>query len=232
MTRPPSATGPRTVPGPSAIAGALLTATALQHADLDPQTKARIVKALADVLPGQPVQAGSAATDRNLPQTALAALIPSAAVVAAGFDPAKITPPVPALQWQDGANQLLVRVAGVRADLGTGMVQLTVPVTCDQTGDIDVTVTFVTGTPERPAGGIATTEDHPRGPSAVVETWAEPLIAYAWQTLVTATSALSGAGGGDFSGRDLITAALAVDPTGITVTPMGRHTFSATGPVQ
>jgi len=207
----------------------LITATALQRADLDPTVKAQIVKALGDVLPGQPVQAGSAATDRSLPPTALTALIPSAAVVAAGFDPAKITPPVPALLWQDGANQLLVRVAGVRADLGNGMVQLTVPVTCDQTGDVDVTVTFVTGTPDRPAGGIATTEDHPRGPSVVVENWAQPLIAFAWHTLLVATSSLSGAAGGDFSGRDLIAAALAVNADGFTVTPMGRHPFIATG---
>jgi hypothetical protein len=232
VSRPPSDVGSRTVPGPGAVAGALVTASALERAALDPKVQAQVVKSLGDILPGQPVQAGSAAIDRSLPPASLAALISSAAVVAAGFDPAKITPPVPPLLWQDGASQLLVRVAAVHADLGNGTVQLTVPVTCDQTGDVDVTVTFVTGTPGQPAGGIATAEDHPRGPSAVVENWAEPLIAYAWQTVLTATSALSGAAGGDVSGRDLITAALSADPKGLTVTPMGRHAFSATGATQ
>jgi hypothetical protein len=129
--------------------------------------------------------------------------------------------------WSDRGNRLLVRVAGVHAQVGDGTLVLTVPVTCDQTGDVDVSVTFVTGTPDRPAGGVVTTEDHPRGPAAVVENWAEPLLAFAWQTLVSAVSAVSGAAGGDLSGRALVTAALAVNSDGLTVTPMGRHVFTA-----
>ena len=115
----------------------------------------------------------------------------------------------------------------MRANLGDGLIEIVVPVTCDQTGDVEISVSFVTGTPDRPAGGIATTEDHPRGPAVVVENWAEPLIAYAWQTLVTATAALSSAGGTDLAGRKLITAGLAISAEGLTVTPMAPHTFLA-----
>jgi hypothetical protein len=127
--------------------------------------------------------------------------------------------------WSDGDNQLLVRLAEITVQLGLGTITLTIPLTCDQTGPVACTVTFVTGTPSQPAGGITTTEDHPRGPPEVVELWAEPLIAFAWDTLVTAINAASTALGGDLAGQPLVTAALATTADGVTVTPMGRHTF-------
>jgi hypothetical protein len=222
---PSASSSGRTVPGPDAIAGAILTTEALQRARIGPDTSGPVVKALGDLLPGHPVRAGSAAVDRTLPANALRSLIPSAAIVASGLDPAKTAVPAPAVLWTSGANRLLVKVAGVTATLGTGTIDITVPVACDQTGDAAVAVTFVTGTPDRPAGGIVTTEDHPRGPTIVVENWAEPLVTFAWHTLLVATNALSGAAGGDYSGHNLITAAVTVNEGGLSVTPMGKHTF-------
>ena len=221
--------GDRTVPGPDAIAGAALTTQALARTRVNPDAAAQVIKVLGDLLPGHPVRAGSAAVDRTVPADTLTQLIPSAAIVAAGLDPAKTALPVPAVVWTSGANMLLVKPAGVKAALGDGTVDITVPVTCDQTGDTTVTVTFMTGTPDRPAGGIVTTEDHPRGPAIVVENWAEPLVAFAWHTLVVATDALSGGAGGDVAGHDLVTAALGVTKSGLGVTPMGRHAFPAGG---
>jgi len=230
MTPPPaSASHDAQVPGPDAIAGALLFTASLQRADVDPQTRDRLLRALGDTIPVTPLQPGSAGADRSLPPEALKLLVPSAAVVAAGLDPAKVTQPAPPVIWAEGANQLLVRLAEVRADLSDGAIVVTVPVSCDETGPVDVTISFITGTPGQPAAGVAITEDHPRGPAAIVENWAEPLIAFAWHTLVIATGSLSGAGGNDVSGRDLITAGLMVTPAGLTVTPMGRNTFLAAG---
>ena len=211
--------------GPQALAGALLFATALQRADVDPQTRARLLKSLGDVTPLKPLQPGKAGADRTVTADALKVLVPSAAVVAAGFDPATVGTPAPNLLWTDGRNQLLVRVAEVRADLGAGSIVLTVPVACDETGPVDTTVTFMTGTPDAPAAGIVTTEDHPRGPATIVENWGVPIVAYAWHTLVVAVNSLSDALGGDVAGNRLVTAGLAVTADTITVTPMGRHTF-------
>ena len=220
MTHPRASNVPRTVPGPDAIAGAILVREALARAGLDEPTRAKITDALS-----KPVRPGTATEDRAIRPDDLTLLIPSAAVIAAGLDPAKTPQPPPPVLWQDGGNELLVLLAGVRAELGDGFVEITIPVTCDQTGDAEVTVTFITGTPDRPAGGMATTEDHPRGPSVVVENWPEALIAFAWQTLLTATSAVSGAGSTDLSGRSLIAAGLEVNADGLRVTPMARHTF-------
>lgn len=210
----------RTVPGPDAIAGAIVVRDVLARADIDEATRAKIIGEL-----GRPVRSGTATDDRAVRPDDLKLLIPSAAVIAAGLDPAKTPQPPPPIFWQDKGNELLVQLAGVRAELGGGFVEITIPVTCDQTGDAEVTVTFITGTPDRPAGGIVTTEDHPRGPAVVVENWAEALIAFAWLTLLTATSAVSGAGGPDLSGRELIAAGLEVNADGLRVTPMARHTF-------
>jgi hypothetical protein len=222
-----SAGGSRQLPGPGAIAGALLFTTALQRADIDPQTQARLLQALGDIVPARPLPAGTAGADRTLPAASLAALLPSSAVVAAGLDPATVgRPPTPVL-WTDGENQLLVRIGEVHGDLVDSAVVLTVPVSCDQTGPVDVTVTFVSGTPGSPAGGVTVTEDHPRGPPEVVETWADPLIAFAWHTLLVATSAMSAAGGNDLSGRGLIPADLGLTKDGLTVTPLAAHTFLA-----
>ena len=216
---------------PESAAGALVASRALQQTNLSPQIQAEIIKALGDLLPGRPLTAGTAAADRALAPDGLAALIPGSAIIAAGFDPAVVSPPAPDVLWQNGGQQLQVQVSGVHANLSDGLVEIVVPVTCDQTGSTDISVSFVTGTPAQPAGGVATTEDHPRGAAVVVENWAEQLIAYAWQTLVTATSALASAGGSDVAGRNLITAGVEVSATGVSVTPMARHVFLA-GEVQ
>ena len=43
--------------------------------------------------------------------------------------------------------------------------------------------------------------------------------------MLIAINSVSSALGGDLSGQRLLTAALSVTADGITVTPMGRHTF-------
>ncbi len=232
MSRPPSRLAAQLIPGPGVVAGASLTSSIIAGLNLDPKVKEQILKAFGDLLPGHPVRTGMAAADRSLSPDALTALIPSAAVIGAGFDPAAVNPPVPNALWRVGSQQLLIRVAEVRATLGAGLIEIVVPVTCDQTGDTDISITFLTGTPDRPAGGVMTTEDHPRGAAEVVENWAEPLIAYAWQVLIIATSALSGASGSDGAGRALITASVVATPDGVTVTPMARNAFLAAGAQQ
>src|SRR5207248_3147854 len=142
-------------------------------------------------------------------------------------------PPPPVL-WERGGNRLLVLIGGVHAKPGHGFVDVIVPVQCDEltkidrgsapaTGGADVTVTFVTGSPDRPAGALAVTEDRPRGPAVVVEVWHEQLIAFAWHTFVRATAALAHIGAPDVSGRDLITVAITATPREVTVQPMARH---------
>jgi hypothetical protein len=213
-------------PGASGLAGAVLLRDAL--ARLDDKTRAAVLKNLTDVLP-HTLAAGKVGADRAVHPGDLRALIPAAAISAAGLDPARTGEPAPPVLWERGGNRLLVLIAGVRASLGDGLLELTVPVSCDQTGDTGVTVTFATGSTKLPTGGVTVAEDHPRGPAVIVENWHEPLLAFAWQTVLFATAALAGAAGTDTAGRSLITNAITVDADGLTVTPMAPHTFSQAG---
>jgi hypothetical protein len=215
----------RALAGPGSVVGSVLLRDALDQ--LDAQTRATVLKGLAGVLP-QVVQPGKVGRVRTLRPDDLAALIPGAAVSAAGLNPASTPSPPPAVLWSDGGNQLLVQIAGVQARLGTGFIELSIPVSCDQTGDTQVSVTVLTGTPELPTGGVSTTEDHPRGPSVIVENWHDALIAFAWQTILIATSAVAGAVGTDTNGAPLITQGLTVTADGLSVRPMAQHLFAQT----
>jgi hypothetical protein len=225
--RPIRPVGPIAPVGPRVVVGSTLLNDALARTDLSPEVKAQLLKSLGPLLPGSVTKPGTATADRTITPAEFQALVPGAAITAAGLDPLNTPVPAPPVLWHDGANALIVQLAKVQATLGNGYVDITVPVTCDQTGDAAITVTFVTGTPQQPAAGIVASEDRPRGPAAVVECWHEPLLAFCWHLLVVATSALSSAAGSDVAGDQLITAGIAVTTDGITVTPMGRHPFTA-----
>lgn len=216
---------PGLVPGAPALVSGLLLNNALQQAKIDEATRALITKSLAGVLPGQVLTQGATAAPRAVGPSDLAQLIPGAVIAAAGLDPSTTASPPPPLFWEDAGNQLLVQLAGVQAALGDGFIELTVPVSCDQATAAEVVITFVTGTPTNPSGGVTTTEDHPRGPAVVVESWHEPLIAFAWQVVLIATAALSGAVGTDAAGRALITSDLAISKESLSVLPMAQHAF-------
>jgi hypothetical protein len=225
MTDRTGTDGSTLMAGPEAVAGAILLANALRQADLDDRTRLLVSTELAPVLPGQLVPPGTVVDGLTLTVEELPLLIGSAAVVAAGLDPAKTPSPPPPVLWAERGNRLLVHIAGVHGTVDSGLVEITIPVECDETMHTEVTVTFVTGSADRPSGGVATAEDHPRGAAIVVENWAEALIAYAWRVLVIATSAMAGIGRQDHAGRALIANSLEVDPKGLTVRPMARHTF-------
>lgn len=216
---------PGLVPGAPAVVSSLLLKNALQQAKIDAATRALITKSLAGILPGQVLTQGATAAPRAIGPSDLQQLIPGAVIAAAGLDPTTTPSPLPALLWEDAGNQLLVQLAGVQASLGDGFIELTIPVSCDQAPSAAAIVTFVTGTPTNPSGGVTTTEDHPRGPAVVVETWHEPLIAFAWQVVLIATAALAGAVGTDASGRALITSDLAISKDSLSVLPMAQHAF-------
>lgn len=213
----------RRVQGVDSLAGEILFREAT--ADLDPRVREAVDKQLAGILPGRLVRAGQTVDERRTRGDDVVRLLRSAAVSAAGLDPERTPDPPPAVLWHSDDNQLLVRIAGIGARLDDGLIELTIPVFCEETGEAEVTVTFLTESPEQPTGGICVAEDHPRGPAIVVERWHEPLTAFAWHTVLLATGALSGVIGADASGQPLVTAALSVTREGLAVTPMARHAF-------
>lgn len=231
---PRAATSIPAAPSPTVLAGqALFSATNLQQV-LDPKTFQLVETQLGPLLPGMIVKPGAVSPPRTLNPDALQLIVRAAAITAAGLDPARTASPAPPVLWDQGGNQLLVDIAKVSAVVGDGLIDVVVPVRCDQTQGIDaaITVTFVTGSPDRPAGGLAVTESRPRGPAVVVDVWAEPLIAFAWHALVIALAALSGTGATDPAGQPLVTIGIAASANGVSLAPMARYEFDRFGQLQ
>lgn len=137
-----------------------------------------------------------------------------------------------AVLWQQGVDALLVRIAAITTTVGDGWVTVTIPVTCDQLQgpagappSQPVTVTFVMGTADRPAGLFAAAPSRPDGPAVVTERWADALTALAWRALLDAVAGVAAAAGRDTDGSPLIPAAVAATANGLMVQTQARHPF-------
>jgi hypothetical protein len=171
----------------------------------------------------RPLMAGAVTSRLRVGSDDVSGLAVEAAKRAAGFfRPTRRTEVV----WVDGESELAVSLAGVRAETGDGALVVTIPVRCDQTGETEVHVTFAVGRPGQPAGLYAATQRRPRGPAVVVDTWAEAIVAFAWQILLGLATGLAGATGKDARGNRLVPAELEATTDGLTIVPMVRHRFA------
>jgi hypothetical protein len=176
------------------------------------------------LLPPDPVDAGTVVPAVQLKADEAAALFPVAAVTAAEINPA-VGRPRRTVLWREGDRELLVAPFRVSARFGQGVIAVTIPVSCDQTGAAEVHVTFVVGDPKRPAGLIAATEARPRGPDVIVDAWGDSLTAFAWHVVLEVAANVAGEAGRDVDGSRLVPIALAASPDGLSVVPMARHAF-------
>jgi hypothetical protein len=129
----------------------------------------------------------------------------------------------PQVVWSDGTNELLVDIAGTAVTTMDGLVLVTIPVSCEETGRQTVQVTFATGSPENPAGLVFATDTVPKGPPEIVETWGEALVAHAWASLLRVLSTLAGVAGADQDGAGLVPAGLTADRNGVKLIVIARH---------
>ena len=150
-------------------------------------------------------------------------LLPVAARRAAGFfRPTKRTEVV----WVEGESELAVSLDGLKLEIGTGILVMTLLVRCDQTGAAEVRVSFACGEPERPAGLYAAAQRRPQGPELIVTTWGDALVAFAWQCVLGLVSGLANATGKDERGNLLVPVEMVATPRGLEIVPMARHRFS------
>ena len=127
--------------------------------------------------------------------------------------------------WEDGDDQLLVHVGKVIVSVRRGLVLVSIPVACDQTGSATIQVPFAIGDEERPAGLLVATGTRPVGPAAVVDVWGEALTAFAWQTLLKVLTRLSFQAGTDQDGTGLIPVAIEASENSLNVRTLARHAF-------
>ncbi|KLN55953.1 hypothetical protein [Variovorax paradoxus] len=128
--------------------------------------------------------------------------------------------------WVEGENELAVSLTGLQVQLADGLIRVTLPVRCDQTGSAVVEVVFAVGTDPQPAGLYAATYRRPNGPALIVDTWGEALVAFAWQGVLGMVSGIAGALGKDARGNVLVPVELTASKRGLQIVPMARHRFA------
>jgi hypothetical protein len=183
---------------------------------------AQVRERCPQLLPRDPVPHGTLTEPVTVDADAAQRVVQLGVAAAAGLDP-RVERRGTVL-WRKGDLQLLVRVSAVKSSFEDGVVEIAIPVACDEERGT-VVVTFAVGGPQRVAGLLAATHDRPRGPATIVTLWSDELIALAWHGLLEAISGLAGAAGRDVDDAALIPGALAVANGALTVLPMARHAF-------
>lgn len=128
--------------------------------------------------------------------------------------------------WVEGENELAVGLAGLEIDLADGLIRLSIPVRCDQTGPATIEVVFAVGTAREPSGLYASTFRRPNGPPLITATWGESLVAFAWQCVLGMVSGMAGALGKDARGNVLVPVELSASRGALQIVPMARHRFA------
>ena len=175
------------------------------------------------VLPVEPVRPGQVAAVLPVDHAEVRTLLTISAAVALGA-PLTAGKPAPVV-WKDGSAELLVDPSGVMLDTGDGVARIGVPVRCDETGPVTVTVTFAVGSANRPAGFVAATHSRPDGPEVIVSRWGEAIVALAWHSLITASAGLAGVSGADADGQPFVPAGIQATPQGIAIHTMARPAY-------
>ena len=173
--------------------------------------------------PQGPMAAGDVSRPVLVPDKQASELLRVAARRAAGlFRPTRRTEVV----WVHGDSELAVGLAELEMKVRDGLVQVRIPVRCDQTGPATVEVVFAVGSPDEPAGLYASTFRRPNGPPLIVGAWGEALVAFAWQCVLGLVSGIAGATGKDERGNVLVPVEVAASGRGIQIVPMARHRFA------
>ena len=127
--------------------------------------------------------------------------------------------------WVRGDSELAVNLAAITVKIAAGIITVTIPVRCDQTGNAPVDVFFAVGSPVQPAGLYASTLRRPSGPPLIVSVWGEALVAFAWQCVLGMVSGIAGATGKDARGNVLVPVEMSASERGLQIVPMARHRF-------
>ena len=169
------------------------------------------------------VGTGEVSSPVRVPAQQLTELIRVAAKRASGlFHATKHTEVV----WIAGDSQLAVSLVELNVKLADGLIHVSIPVRCDQTGAGIVEVIFAVGSPNSPGGLYASTYKRPTGPPLIVSVWSEALVAFAWQSVLGLLTGIAGAVGKDAHGNVLVPVELMATTSALEIVPMARHRFA------
>jgi hypothetical protein len=184
----------------------------------------QIRKRCPELLPADPVPSGTVVGPVHITPAEARKLVPPAAAIAAGIDRFADAAAKP-VKWREGDREVLVFAANVSVRFAPGLIAVSMPAFCDQTGKAVVHVSFVVGDPKQPAGLVAVTESRPRGPATIVDAWGDAFVAFAWHIVLEVATTVAGESGRDVDGSRLVPIAIAASADGLFIVPMARHAF-------
>ena len=210
--RPPRGGGKRS---PRSLTG-LAAETAL---DLDAHIRQHLRalgKEPGEPAPGKPLPPGSTGPPLPVKSSVLTGLVRAALVP---------SPDRGSVVWQDRDSEVIAHLGETRVEVLEGLVLVGIPLECQETGRVELTVPFAVGAAGKLAGMIALTERAPRGPPLLVSAWGEAVIAAAWRALVEVTTRLAGQAGNDAEGDRLIPGAMVASKGVLEIIPQAMHAF-------
>lgn len=130
----------------------------------------------------------------------------------------------PQVVWTQGEHELLVALDKTQLVCAPGLVTIAFVVSCDQVqGAQRIDILFAVGSAAKPAGLVMSTFDRVQGPLIITDHWSSPLIAFAWETLITTAQQLAGALGKDTRKRALVPYSIASETNVLLIGAMARH---------
>ena len=92
----------------------------------------------------------------------------------------------PSIVWVDRGDEVLVHLDSLKTRMLDGVLLVSLDLETDQTGRATLVVALaLTHDPQDPAGLLATTDEYPRGPGALVARWGRPLQSAIWAALLS-----------------------------------------------
>lgn len=131
---------------------------------------------------------------------------------------------VTSVVWQDADSEVILHAAGTQVRVLThGLLVVGLSLETAETGPRMLTVPFATGTRQRLAGNVLTSERRPRGSPVLVDRWGDAALATAYGALLDIAAAAAASAGEDTYGDPLIAGGIYTQPNRLFVVPQARH---------
>ena len=102
--------------------------------------------------------------------------------------------------WTEDGSEVIVHTDTLQINAQTGLLTISVEMSCDQTGRSTVTVKFFIGDQEDLSNLVGVKEESPDGPPILVGRWAQPLQDVVWSVLLEQGEMISSSDGATLRG--------------------------------
>lgn len=135
----------------------------------------------------------------------------------------------PLVVWNHADSELLVHSDQTTLRCTSGVVTVNVSVECDQFQQLTIPVPIGVGQKKAASGLVMSSFQDLQGPRGLVDTWADAIIAFAWESLLEVASTICEQVGRDARGLPLVPGSIGAEPDRLLIQPVSRYSLSAGG---